>query len=206
MGKQPASAWASNRETHHMNTLISRWARHEPELRGWLRARMPVAAEVEDVPQDSFIKVMRRQQRLSDVAQPRAWLFEVTRNTLIDRWRAAKPWERLPLDWEELPQETTPVDTVDALVACVPRVLSELDKQDREAIELCDLQGMAQAEFARRKGLSLPAAKSRVQRARQRMRERMAQDCQVSFDPQGRVDDFVPRPALPEDAPSKKSE
>jgi RNA polymerase sigma-70 factor (ECF subfamily) len=76
--------------------------------------------------------------------------------------------------------------------------LSELDAQDREAIELCDLQGMAQAEFARLKGLSLAAAKSRVQRARQRMRERMAQGCQVSFDACGRVDDFVPRPPLPD--------
>jgi RNA polymerase sigma-70 factor (ECF subfamily) len=49
---------------------------------------------------------------------------------------------------------------------CLPRVLSELSAEDREAITLCDLQGMAQAEFARTTGLSLSAAKSRVQRAR----------------------------------------
>ena len=191
-------------EIRHMNTLLSLWARHEPELRGWLRARMPSAADVEDVLQDSFIKVMRQQQRLSDMGQPRAWLFEVIRNTLIDWLRAAKPWQPLPFDWEELPQETLSNDTVDALAACIPRVLSELNAQDREAIELCDLQGMAQTEFARCKGLSLPAAKSRVQRARQRMREHMAQGCQVSFDPQGRVDDFVPRPPLPETTPPGK--
>lgn len=181
-----------------MNTLLSLWSQHEPELRGWLRARMPVAAEVEDVLQDSFIKVMRQGQRLSDLAQPRAWLFEVTRNTLIDRLRATRPLAPLPPDWEELPDEPVQVDTVDALVACVPRVLSELDEQDREAIQLCDLQGMAQAEFAQLKGLSLTAAKSRVQRARQRMRERMAKGCQVTFDASGRVDDFVPRPPLPD--------
>lgn len=181
-----------------MNTLMSLWSRHEAELRGWLRARMPIQAEVEDILQDTFIKVMRQEQRLPDVAQPRAWLFEVARNTLIDRLRAAKPWVPLPADWEELPEESAQLDAVDALVACVPRVLSELDAQDREAIELCDLQGMAQAEFARIKGLSLSAAKSRVQRARQRMRERMAHGCQVSFDACGSVDDFVPRPPLPD--------
>jgi RNA polymerase sigma-70 factor (ECF subfamily) len=79
-------------------------------------------------------------------------------------------------------------------------VLSELEPGDREAIELCDLQGLSQAEFARLKGLTLPAAKSRVQRARLRMRERMAKGCQVSFDPGGRVDDFVPRPPLSDTA------
>lgn len=184
-----------------MNTLLLIWSRHEPELRGWLRARLPVSSDVEDVLQDSFVKAMRHADRVSDVNQPRAWLFEITRNTLIDRLRAQRPLAPLPLDWEELPEEPEELDTVDALVACVPRVLSELDAQDREAIELCDLQGMAQAEYARLKGLSLPAAKSRVQRARQRMRERMAQGCQVSFDPSGRVDDFVPRPLLPGDTP-----
>ena len=81
--------------------------------------------------------------------------------------------------------------------ACLHRVLSELDPQDREAIQLCDLQGMEQGDFARLKNLSLPAAKSRVQRARKRMRERMTTACQVSFDDVGRVDDFVPRPPLP---------
>lgn len=181
-----------------MNTLLSIWSRHEPELRGWLRARMPVSSDVEDVLQDSFVKAMGQGDRVSDVKQPRAWLFEITRNTMIDRLRAQKPLAPLPTDWHELPEEPTERDTVDTLVACVPRVLSELGAQDREAIELCDLQGMSQAEFARRKGLSLPAAKSRVQRARQRMRERMAQGCQVSFDPGGRVDDFVPRPPLPD--------
>lgn len=186
-----------------MNTLMTLWSRHEAELRAWLRARMPIEAEVEDVLQDSFIKVMRQQQPLSELAQPRAWLFEVTRNTLIDRLRAVKPWAPWPPDGEDLPDEPQQTSAVDALAACVPRVLSELDEQDREAIELCDLQGMAQAEFARLKGLSLPAAKSRVQRARQRMRVRMALVCQVSFDKTGRVDDFVPRPPLPEAQPPK---
>ena len=183
-----------------MNTLLLIWSRHEPELRGWLRARMPVSSDVEDVLQDSFVKAMHQGDRVSEVTQPRAWLFEITRNTLIDRLRAQKPLAPLPTDWQELPEEPKDLDTVDALVACLPRVLSELDAQDREAIELCDLQGMAQAEFARLKGLTLPAAKSRLQRARQRMRERMAQACQVTFDSSGRVVDFVPRPLLPGDA------
>lgn len=179
-----------------MKQLVSVWTRHEPELRGWLRARSPVASEVEDILQDSFIKALRQGDRLLTVEQPRAWLFEITRNTLIDRLRAHKPLAPLPPDWEDISDEPAQLETVDALVACLPRVLSELDARDREAIELCDLQGLSQAEFARLKGLSLPAAKSRVQRARQRMRERMAQGCQVSFDPSGRVDDFVPRAPL----------
>ncbi len=72
----------------------------------------------------------------------------------------------------------------------------ELSPEDREAIVLCDLEGVPQEEYARRKGLSLPGAKSRIQRARKRLRERLSQACQVRFDAAGHVSDFVPRPPL----------
>ncbi|MDZ7812961.1 MAG: hypothetical protein U5L74_07525 [Ideonella sp.] len=48
--------------------------------------------------QDSLIKVMRHDQRLSELAQLRAWLFEVKRNTLIDRVRATLTMALLPTD------------------------------------------------------------------------------------------------------------
>ena len=180
--------------------VLSLWSQHEVELRRWLAARAPAPGEVDDLLQEVFIKTLRQGQRLKAVAQPRAWLFEVTRNTLIDRLRSLHDHQPLPDDLEDWPAQ--PVDTpatVDSLAqACLPRVLSELDPQDREAIELCDLQGMPQAEYARIKGLGLPAAKSRVQRARRRMREHMTQACQVRFDDAGRVDDFVPRPPAPD--------
>jgi len=55
---------------------------------------------------------------------------------------------------------------------------------------------MSQAEYAERLGISLPGAKSRVQRARQRLKAQLASACQVSFDEQGKVCCFKPRPPL----------
>ncbi|MBL8388663.1 MAG: sigma-70 family RNA polymerase sigma factor [Hydrogenophaga sp.] len=177
-----------------MNDLISLWTRHETELRRWLMPRVPVPSEVDDILQDVFIKVLRQGKALSAVDQPRAWLFEVTRNTLTDRLRARRDGWPLPDGLDELPDAVESEHPLDGLAqACLPRVLSELDPQDRDVIELCDLQGMTQAEFARQRQLSLPAVKSRLQRARKRMRERMTSACRVSFDSGGRVDDFVPR-------------
>lgn len=181
--------------------VLALWSQHEVELRRWLASRAPIKAEVDDLLQEVFIKVLRQVGQLQAVEQPRAWLFAVTRNTLIDRLRSGHDLLPLPDDldqWPAEPADTT--STVDTLAqACLPRVLSELDPEDREAIELCDLQGMAQADFAQLKNLSLPAAKSRVQRARRRMREHMTNACQVRFDEAGCVEDFVPRPALPSD-------
>ncbi|MDO9028921.1 MAG: sigma-70 family RNA polymerase sigma factor [Hydrogenophaga sp.] len=178
--------------------VLAIWSQHEAELRRWLLSRAPVKSEVDDLLQDVFLKTLKQGDHFAAIAQPRAWLFEVTRNTLTDRLRVSRDRLPLPDGLDELPAPVEHADPVDTLAqACLPRVLSELDPRDREAIQLCDLQGMEQGDFARLKNLSLPAAKSRVQRARKRMRERMTTACQVSFDDVGRVDDFVPRQPLP---------
>jgi RNA polymerase sigma-70 factor (ECF subfamily) len=176
-----------------MNCLSTAWTAFEPELRGWLRHRLGNAAQADDLLQDLFLKALRQGERFCAIDNARAWLFEVARNLLADQLRVARDMVELPEDLAATGDET---DTVDTLTTCLPRVLSELSADDREAITLCDLQGMAQAEFAKAKGLSLSAAKSRVQRARVRLRARMSQVCQVQLDESGRVSDFVPRPVL----------
>lgn len=173
-----------------MKCLTAAWTLHAAELRGWLRHRVGNDALADDLLQDLFLKALRQGERFCDLHNTRAWLFEVARNLLADQLRVAHHMVDLP---ENLATQSDGADTVDTLTACLPRVLSELSPQDREAITLCDLQGMAQADFARASGLSLSAAKSRVQRARVRLRAQMSQACQVQLDEVGRVADFVPR-------------
>ncbi|MFZ4623344.1 MAG: sigma-70 family RNA polymerase sigma factor [Rhodoferax sp.] len=181
------------RTGQNMNCLTTAWTEHAAELRGWLRHRTGDAALADDLLQDLFLKALRQGERFCDLRNARAWLFEVARNLLADHLRMAQPMVELPEDWVAQPVD---IDTVDALTGCLPRVLSELHPQDREAITLCDLQGMQQAEFARLKGLSLSAAKSRLQRARLRLRAQLSQACQVKLGDGGVVSDFVPRPLL----------
>ncbi len=176
-----------------MNCLTTAWTAHAAELRGWLRHRTSNTALADDLLQDLFLKALRQGERFCELHNPRAWLFEVARNLLADHLRVAHHMVELP---EDLVAQAEDVDTVDALTGCLPRVLSELSADDREAITLCDLQGLPQAEFAQRKGLTLSAAKSRVQRARVRLHAQMSQACQVITAESGAVSDFVPRPPL----------
>lgn len=176
-----------------MNCLDAAWKQHAPELRTWMRHRLGEPQEVDDMMQELFLKAMGQGSRFCAVSNARAWLFEVARNALTDRLKAKRDLVELP---DDLAAEVADLDAVDQLSACLPRVLSELSPADREAIALCDLEGMSQADYAAKAGLSLSAAKSRLQRARQKMRDRMTQACQVKRDAQGRVEDFVPRPPL----------
>lgn len=179
-----------------MSCLDSAWKQHAPELRAWLRHRLNQPQDVDDLMQDLFIKALKQGEQFCSIVNARAWLFEVARNALADRMRIKRDMVELP---DDLALHEEDVAVVDMLTACLPRVLSELSDSDRQAIELCDIQGMPQAVYATQVGVELSAAKSRLQRARQRLRERMREVCQVKLDSQGRVQDFVPRPPLADD-------
>jgi RNA polymerase sigma-70 factor (ECF subfamily) len=176
-----------------MNCLMRAWEQNEGELRGWLRKRLGNAVDAEDALQELYLKALRQGERFCEIGNARAWLFEVARNALADKLRLSRDMVELPQDLAAHVDEMAPVDS---LVGCLPRVLSELAADDREAITLCDLEGMRQEDYARLKRLTLPGAKSRVQRARKRLRERLLAGCQVSLDTAGQVSDFVPRPPI----------
>lgn len=179
--------------------LLQAWDAHERALRGWLLHQLHERALAEDLLQDVFLKAMRQGRRFCDLNNARAWLFEVARNTLADQLRRRREMVELPPD---LTREEDVAPPVDSLSQCLPRVLGELAPADRDAIERCDLEGMSQADYARLRGIGLPAAKSRLQRARQRLKARLASACQVRYDEAGRVCCFVPRAPQEEEAAS----
>lgn len=157
--------------------VASAWQAHEGELRGYLRHRLADAAAVDDVLQDVFVKAMRQGQVFCTLDSPRAWLFQVARNALVDRVRMARPVEPLTEDALETALAPEVLAPIDALADCVARVLGELSIEDATILRACDLEGQTQPTFAESHDLSLPATKSRLLRARQRLRDRLASAC-----------------------------
>ena len=170
--------------------IIRAWRAHESELRNYLHHRLGDSHLAVDLLQDVFVKAMQQGGGFCNLDNPRAWLFQVARNTLVDHQRLRRETVELP---EDIPEPVDQPEPVAAMSICVGRVLTELAPEDRDIIEQCDLNGMKQQDYARTHGLSLAAVKSRLLRARQRMRDTLSTSCKVQFDEKGRVEGFVPR-------------
>lgn len=164
------------------------WQAHEGELRGYLRHRLNDGDLADDVLQDVFVKAMRQGLGFCALDNPRAWLFQVARNALVDRARTAHPHETFTDELADTtPMNVEPMAPVDALASCLVRTMSELSEEDAAVLRACDLEGQTQGNFAQDHGLSLPATKSRLLRARQRLRDRLTNVCRVKFEPDGSV-------------------
>lgn len=169
--------------------VLGAWRAYEGELRGYLLHRVGDPYAADDLLQDILLKAMRQGAGFCVLDNPRAWLFEVARNAIVDRARLAKPTVELPASLAAAADERAPVDALDA---CLARNLAALDPEDRDVIEQCDLHGVRQQDYADARRLTLAAVKSRLLRARQRLRARLVENCQVRFDEAGRVCCHVP--------------
>lgn len=164
--------------------VLGAWHAHESEMRGFLIRRLADQSAAEDLLHEVFIRAMREGRDFCRLDNPRAWLFRVARNAAVDLERRKRP--AISVDENLSDAEPAPLP-VDALHQCLLNNLGRLSAPDREIIRCCDLDGQRQADYARAHGLGLSAAKSRLLRARARLRELLIENCDVRFDESGSV-------------------
>ncbi|WP_028325471.1 sigma-70 family RNA polymerase sigma factor [Desulfatirhabdium butyrativorans] len=173
--------------------VLGAWQAHEKEIRAYLDHQVSDPMAADDLLHEVFLKAMKRGAGFCELNNPRAWLFQVTRTTLIDHARLAKPFVEIPEDLP-MPDAEEEHPAVDDLKDCLGSNLVHLSDDDRAIVEACDLQGMTVRAFAERHGLGLAAAKSRLLRARRRLRDLLVQNCHVRFDASGNVCCHIPHP------------
>ncbi len=172
-------------------TLENIWHEFALKLRQFIRARVSDPATAEDILQDVFVKIQGRLHTLEDPAKLQGWLYLITRNTIIDHYRARKETTGVP---ESLPVEPPENDLeMEELKAAFRRMLYSLPEPYRDALVLTEFEGLTQKELAERLGISLSGAKSRVQRGREQLKGMLFDCCRFEFDRRGRVIDCRPR-------------
>lgn len=79
------------------------------------------------------------------------------------------------------------------LLPCVAAMVDALPSSYREALRLTEYQGLSQKALSERLGISFSGAKSRVQRARAKLKQQLLECCHFQFDHAGRIIDYQPR-------------
>ncbi len=143
------------------------------------------ASDAEDVTQETLLAMAKALPRFEGRASLSTWLYSVARSFCIKKRRKSKfaPNELQPLDEAaERSREPTksaagePEAALEAkqLEHELERAIRGLDPEQREVLILRDIEGLSAAEVAQVLDLSVSAVKSRLHRARLKVREHMA--------------------------------
>jgi RNA polymerase sigma-70 factor (ECF subfamily) len=183
------------------NVEEARWRDLRARLGAFVGRRVGNPEDAEDVVQDVFVRMQRNIGALSSAERLDAWAFRIARNAIADHYRSPKRrdvgGEAAAKAMDELAAEPiggeTSNDARAEMARCVAPMVRGLPDDYRQAVELTELQGMTQAAAAERLGLSVPGAKSRVQRGRARLKEMLLRCCEIETDCRGRVVAFEAR-------------
>jgi RNA polymerase sigma-70 factor (ECF subfamily) len=177
------------------------WERFSGELKGFLVRRVNDADTADDLLQDVFVRVHTGLDQLRAEERIAPWVFRIARNVLADHYRRRRPAGGGQAELLAIPDGDDVAAGEPQVVAARDRIgnylaglVDALPETYRDAVRLAEVDGLTQAEVGERLGLSLSGAKSRVQRGRAILRERLLDCCHFEFDRRQRVIAYEPRP------------
>jgi RNA polymerase sigma-70 factor (ECF subfamily) len=156
---------------------------HQARVVGTVAKMLGDDVDSEDIAQQVFIRVWKSAGRYQPTAKFTTWLFKITRNLVFNELRRRKRHPVTPLQLEEEEHFFQPADcgemSPDAslldseLNETIQMAIDALPETQRMAIILRRYEDMPYEEIGEVLGLSVPAVKSVLFRARAELRERL---------------------------------
>jgi RNA polymerase sigma-70 factor (ECF subfamily) len=176
-----------------MKTVHDIWPDMGRAVRRFVGSKVRDPHAADDITQDVMLKVQSRPGELPPEDKLPGWLIAFARNAVIDHYRARALRDHADVDLMEPADDAghdEPRDALRELTPCVSRMIALLPEPYRAAMKLADVDGLSQQELADFAGISLSGAKSRIQRARQQLRDMILDCCRVERDVRGNVLDY----------------
>jgi RNA polymerase sigma-70 factor (ECF subfamily) len=142
--------------------------------------------DAEDVVQDAFLKSYENLKNFQEQSKFYTWLVRIAVNEALMRLRRRRPERMVSLDEEvKTEEDSMPREVADwtpnpeqqysqaELKDILQRTIQGLPSSFRTVFVLRDVEGLSTEETAEALGLSIPAVKSRLLRARLQLRERL---------------------------------
>jgi RNA polymerase sigma-70 factor (ECF subfamily) len=176
------------------------WSELRDELLGFIRSRVADEHAADDILQETFLAIHRGLGSLESEERVRGWVYRIARNAIVDHYRA-RPGMPGRLSEPESEAATIAAEREDGGDAVLRHadlwlreILTQLPDRYREPLELAEIEGLSQEEVARRLGLSVSGAKSRIQRGRKLLTAALERCCVFHVDRRGRLVECEPKP------------
>lgn len=178
-----------------IKTTEELWQLVRDGLRAFIAKRVNDEGHADDILQDVFVLAHRHLDQVSDPQRIVSWIYQVTRNAIIDHYRKSRRQGEVPAG---LSSELKALDEVhgmsdmtphgDAgeiraeLAACLRPMIERLSQGYRDAITLVEIEGLTQQAAAKQMGISLSGMKSRIQRGRKQLKQMLDDCCVIELD------------------------
>ncbi|PKL85594.1 MAG: RNA polymerase sigma factor SigZ [Ignavibacteriae bacterium HGW-Ignavibacteriae-1] len=172
-----------------MKTIEEIWKEYHSNLLAFIRKRVNDTMAAEDIIQEVFIRIHSQISTLKDESKLKSWLYQITRNAIVDYYRTRKPTSELQ-EWHEVPETSDEDDIEQEISSCLIPMIHHLPEKYRQAVQLSEIEERAQKEIAEVENISISGAKSRVQRGRALLKTMLHDCCVFDINRNNRLVDY----------------
>lgn len=165
------------------------WKEFHNDLLNFIKGKVKDNDSANDILQDIFLKIHLKLNTLSDGDKLTSWLYQITRNSILDYFK--KHRQKLELiDDFFIVDEDYKLNFNNEINSCMLRLINHLPENYKDAILQTELGYLSQKEYSEKLGLSYSGAKSRIQRARQKLNEQFKICCKIHADKYGNIIEY----------------
>jgi RNA polymerase sigma-70 factor, ECF subfamily len=182
-----------------MINTVDIWRNYRLQLFNYIKRQVRDPHVAKDILQDVFVKADQRKREIKNIASVGGWMFAITRNAIADYYRKMNKEKKLI---GQSVEESQAEHDYNACVAyCLNQLIYSLPEPYQQALVKAEIEGVPQTALANALGLSHSGAKSRVQRARAMLKEKLMELYTIQTDPYGNIivcEDKVPCKCSPD--------
>ncbi|MCM4151127.1 RNA polymerase sigma factor SigZ [Arenibacter sp. N53] len=163
------------------------WRDFSWELKGFIQKKVKEESLADDILQDVFIKIINNMDKVSNSRNMRQYLFGMTRNAIVDHFRNTSFMSKVDEIAEPFSEDE--IESFNRTIAdcCIRPFINQLPDRYQEALLKTEFDGLSQKDLAKKLNITYSAAKSRVQRGREKLKELILQCCALQTDVYGNL-------------------
>ena len=164
------------------------WNTYSIELKAYIMKCVSDKYTAEDILQEVGIRIQKNESKIKNINNIKAWLYKITNNLIADYFRGVNKYSLI-----ENIDELSIIDTPEnenynkETAECLLKLVEYLPEIYKEAIIESDYKGKIQIELGQERGLSNSGSKSRIQRARKKLKTILYSCCEVKSDNVGNI-------------------
>jgi RNA polymerase sigma-70 factor (ECF subfamily) len=162
-----------------MNTIANHLLDNVKEYLSFARKRLSDPELAADAVQESLLKALKAADQIRDGENAKAWFYRILRRTIIDLYRRRDARDRALAELQREIDAPPDAEEERIVCTCMERLLATLAPQYADVIRQLDLNEKPPDTVAEAFGISLNNLNVRLHRARQQLKRRLEQTCQL---------------------------
>jgi RNA polymerase sigma-70 factor, ECF subfamily len=162
---------------------LETWKQIQHDLRRIVYRKVKDKSVADDIIQDVYIKAQENLSQLREKGKLASWIYQITRHMVMDYFRAHYTSSKQV----EVDSESTHNELNECVSHCLNVLLCQLPEKYQLALRLTEFENLTQLELAKRLNISHSGARSRVQRARKILKDKIQAQYIIETDAYGNV-------------------